>query len=94
VKLGLCSNARDITVTKILDLMKITDYFDIILSADDVQKSKPDPEIYLTACSKLSVIPQNCLIVEDSDVGVIAGKATGADLLIVTGPDNFKPFID
>ena len=60
------------------DLMK---YFDLIVTCDDFTKSKPDPEIYLY-CNKKSTFDINeCLVVEDSKLGIEAGKKVGMKVI-------------
>ncbi|MBP5315146.1 MAG: HAD family hydrolase [Muribaculaceae bacterium] len=53
-------------------------YFDAIVTADDVTKSKPDPQGYLIAASRLSLSPSECVVVEDSPAGLHAGRRSGA----------------
>ena len=56
--------------------MKIPlDTFDAIVTGDDVQQKKPDPEIFLLAASRLSLSPAKCIVIEDALNGVRAGKA-------------------
>ena len=68
------------------------DFFDITISADDVAKSKPNPEPYLLAADKLSVKIEECLVVEDSITGVTAGLNSGAQVIgiphLVSIPDH------
>ncbi|MFI6601090.1 HAD family hydrolase [Nonomuraea sp. NPDC050536] len=59
------------------------DRFDVIVTADDVERTKPDPEPYLTACSLLGVQPVRCVILEDSPNGVAAGTAAGCAVVAV-----------
>lgn len=59
--------------------------FDIIISGDDVKKSKPDPEGYLLAAKRLGVAPERCAVVEDSLQGVRAGRASGAFVIGMRG---------
>jgi HAD superfamily hydrolase (TIGR01509 family) len=56
-------------------------YLEFILSNEDVTKSKPDPEIYNTAISKLNLKPQQCLVLEDNENGIKAAHASGAHIL-------------
>ncbi|CAB4574121.1 unannotated protein [freshwater metagenome] len=58
-----------------------TDFFDIAISADDVAKSKPNPEPYLLAADRLDVRIEDCLVVEDSITGVTAGLNSGAQVI-------------
>ena len=59
---------------------------DIVLTREDVQHPKPDPEIYLLAARKLEVSPEDCLVLEDSPNGVRAGVAAGMNVLAVATP--------
>ena len=52
-------------------------YFAHIVSTDDVTRTKPNPEIFLTAAKRLGQAPENCLVIEDSAAGVTAAKAAG-----------------
>jgi HAD superfamily hydrolase (TIGR01509 family) len=60
------------------------DIFDAILTADDVTRSKPDPQGYLRAAAKLGFSPRNCIVFEDSIAGVQAGAAAGASVVGIT----------
>jgi beta-phosphoglucomutase-like phosphatase (HAD superfamily) len=57
------------------------DIFDVVISGDDVKKSKPDPEPYLMAAERLSVDIKRSLVIEDSVTGVTAGLASGAQVI-------------
>jgi beta-phosphoglucomutase-like phosphatase (HAD superfamily) len=57
--------------------MDVTDYFDFVVSSEDVAYGKPDPEIFLKAASGLNVDPDECLVIEDSKLGVEAAKKAG-----------------
>lgn len=68
----------------------IENSFDIIISADDVSKGKPDPEGYLRALKRLNVISDSsisakqCVVVEDSHWGIISAKRAGMRIIGVT----------
>ena len=85
-KIGLCSNSIRDTIIRMMELSNLLDFFDVILSNEDVKNSKPDPEIYISAMSKLKVTPHETLIVEDNENGIKAAKASGANLLKVKDP--------
>jgi beta-phosphoglucomutase len=59
-------------------------YFDKIVDASFVKKGKPDPEIYLKAAELLQVLPQNCVVIEDSLLGIQAGINAGMKVIGVT----------
>jgi len=52
-------------------------YFDVIVTADDVRRGKPDPEVYLLAARRIGVAPEACVVFEDSLVGVQAARRAG-----------------
>jgi beta-phosphoglucomutase len=75
VKLSLASmNNRDV-VDHMLKEMSIRIFFDVVLTVDEVHKSKPDPEIFLKSALQLGSLPEKCVVVEDSIFGVEAAKA-------------------
>lgn len=82
-KTACCSNSIRKTMNLMMAYSKLDQYLDLTLSNQDVSKSKPDPEIYLSAMSKLDVTPQECLIIEDNENGIKAAIASGAHLLKV-----------
>ncbi|TMR09590.1 HAD family phosphatase [Nonomuraea turkmeniaca] len=59
------------------------DRFDIVVTADDVSHTKPDPEPYLTAAALLGVEPVRCVVLEDSPNGVAAATAAGCAVVAV-----------
>jgi HAD superfamily hydrolase (TIGR01509 family) len=75
VKLALASMSNRDFVDHMLKAMNIQRFFDIVLTADEVNKSKPDPEIFLKSAMKLETSPAKCVVVEDSIFGVEAAKA-------------------
>ena len=72
-----------------LSLAGIRSRFDTVLTLDDVTRGKPSPDLYLLAASRLSLTPQACVAVEDSNHGVAASHAAGAITLMV--PDMTPP---
>ena len=63
--------------------MGLEDAFDVIVTPDDTQKSKPDPEPVLLGCKKLNILPRETVYVGDSIFDMEAGKAAGAKLCAV-----------
>jgi HAD superfamily hydrolase (TIGR01509 family) len=82
-KIGCCSNSIRKTVLTVLSKLGIIEYFDIILSNEDVKNSKPHPEIYWSAMSNLSLLPEETLIVEDSPYGLQAAFRSKSNILRV-----------
>lgn len=87
-RLAVGSNSIRMTIEMMMDYAKLTDYFDFMLSNQDVKNAKPDPEIYLTAMSKMNIKPEDCLIVEDNENGIKAAIASGANVLVVKTVDE------
>lgn len=73
-----------------LEILGIEDYFSAIITASDVTKHKPDPEVYLTAAEKLGVVNSRCIVLEDSAAGVAAGKAAGMKVIGFTKHSTHK----
>jgi beta-phosphoglucomutase-like phosphatase (HAD superfamily) len=59
---------------------------DIIITAEDVTKGKPDPEIYLLAAKKLKLLPKDCLVLEDTVNGVKSALAAGMSVVSIATP--------
>jgi mannitol-1-/sugar-/sorbitol-6-phosphatase len=54
------------------------------VSAEDVHRGKPDPEVFLVAASKLGVPPERCIVVEDAPHGIEAARAAGMKSIVVS----------
>ena len=80
-------SARD-SVTASLDVLKLLDRFDTLVCAGEYARSKPDPEAFLLAASKLGVEPANCLVFEDTAMGIQA--ATAARMASVKVPPPWE----
>lgn len=63
---------------------EISSWFDCIITAEDVERGKPDPEPYLRAIQKLHVAPSECLVIENAPLGIRAGKSAGAAVVAIT----------
>lgn len=58
--------------------------FDAVVTGDDVERKKPDPQIFLLAATRLNLPPANCLVIEDAPNGIRAGKSAGSRCLGIT----------
>jgi len=76
-KIALATMSNRKVVDMLLPAKKIRGYFDVAVTADDVDKPKPDPEVFLVAAAKLGVKKEDCVVVEDSVFGVRAAKTAG-----------------
>jgi len=75
VKLGLASMNNRAVIDHLLKTTATRDFFVATVTADEISKPKPNPEIFLKAAQKLQTSPQQCVVVEDSIFGVVAAKA-------------------
>ncbi|XXG61192.1 hypothetical protein AAC387_Pa04g2907 [Persea americana] len=100
IKLAVCSAATKSSVILCLENLIGLERFhglDCFLAGDDVKEKKPDPSIYLTASKKLGVLGKNCLVVEDSVIGLQAATKAGMSCLVTytssTANQDFKDAI-
>ncbi|MDR0493390.1 MAG: HAD family phosphatase [Nitrososphaerota archaeon] len=84
VKVALASMSSTAVISHLLKINQLEEYFQVVLTADEVDQSKPDPEIFLKTAAKLNTPPTKCVIFEDSLVGVKAAKACGMSCIAVT----------
>jgi beta-phosphoglucomutase len=77
----VASNSIRNTVQIMMQKSNLLQYLDFYLSNQDVKKAKPDPEIYQTAISRLNLQPFECMIVEDNYNGIVAAKASMANVM-------------
>ena len=77
LRLALASSSPMRLIRSVLSLGGLADRFEAVLSAEDEERGKPDPAVYLSAARELGVLPERCLAVEDSINGVRSAKAAG-----------------
>ena len=77
-KMAVCSNSIRNTVEVMMDKAALSEYFEFLISNQDVTNGKPDPEMYIKAIEKMGLKPTECMIVEDNENGIKAAKASGA----------------
>jgi len=80
--IGSSTERRNIDL--VLAAHGIGDYFDSIVSGDDVREGKPHPGIFLTAASRIEADPSSCVVFEDARVGIQAARAAGMRVIAVT----------
>ena len=87
-KLAVASNSIRKTVITVLAKLGIVEYMDLIISNEDVLNSKPHPEMYWSAISKMKCLPEETLIVEDSPYGLLAAARSKSYILRVKNPQE------
>ena len=85
---GLVTGSSRLEVMQVLPILGEDAVFDLIVAAEDVTRSKPAPDGYLAAIAALGVPAGACLVVEDSQAGITAGKAAGC-LVVAVRAGNF-----
>lgn len=88
IKTALVSSTTTHLIIMGLNRMKMMDLFDVIVCGDMCAERKPDPECYLKAMKLLGAMPQECLVFEDSTVGIHAAKQAGIEVVAFTGSGN------
>jgi beta-phosphoglucomutase family hydrolase len=83
-KLGLVSSAPKENIDFVLGELNLEGIFNCIVFGQEVSASKPNPQLYLLAAEKLKVAPKDCLVIEDSPLGVKAAKTAGMKCLAIT----------
>lgn len=84
VKMAIASAAITDNIDFVVDNLGIRQYFDAVVSADDVTTSKPDPETFLKAADKLQADPADCIVFEDAPKGVEAAQNAGMRCVVIT----------
>ena len=84
VKIAIGSAAIMFNIDFVLDGTDTRKYVDVIVSADDVQHSKPHPETFLVCAEKMKDDPADCLVFEDAPKGIEAAQNAGMDCVVIT----------
>jgi HAD superfamily hydrolase (TIGR01509 family) len=83
-RLGLTTSATLRDQQQIFDQFQLHSWFDVVVTADDITRAKPDPEPYLRTTARLQLPPAQCLVIEDSIAGIQAAKAAGCTVVGIT----------
>lgn len=86
MKIGLGTSSYSVMIEAVLNSLQLNGAFDFVHSAEMEAYGKPHPAVYLTVAEKLHVKPTECLVIEDSLTGIIAGKA--ARMTVVAIPEK------
>ena len=92
MKLGIGSAAIRSNIDFVLDGLNIRNYFDAIVTADDVTRSKPDPETWLKCANAVGLSAGDCLVFEDSPKGAESALNAGMKCVIVTSLHGEEEF--
>jgi HAD superfamily hydrolase (TIGR01509 family) len=87
-RLGVASNSVRRSIELMMEKSALAGYLNAVVSNQDVEKAKPDPEIYRKAMALLAVEPAATLVVEDNAHGIASAKAAGAHVMVVSNPNE------
>lgn len=88
-KIAMASSSIKERALDILEQHDIAQYFDEFVFGYEVEKGKPNPDIFIKACEKIGEKPEECLVLEDSEAGIQA--AHSANIPVICVPDMKKP---
>lgn len=74
ISMGIGTSSLRWRAEKILDLLGIKNYFSVLVTAEEIIKHKPNPDIFLKVAEKLNIKPENCVVIEDATSGIEAAK--------------------
>lgn len=83
LKLAISTGAPQEFLDIVVNKLEIRDKFSVLQASDEIKNGKPHPEIYLTTCKKLKLLPRECIVLEDSLNGALAGQKAGCYVIAV-----------
>jgi beta-phosphoglucomutase family hydrolase len=93
-KLAVGSSGPSENVDLLLNSLKIKEFFDVIITAAEVEKGKPDPDVFLIAADTINIKPENCIVIEDAPVGIEAAKRAGMKSIALTTTHNKEELVE
>ncbi len=86
VPMAIASGGSRMVIEKTLHVMGISDWFDEVVTADDVAEGKPAPDVFLHAARLLGVAPAKCLALDDAPAGILSAERAGMQVLAIPAP--------
>jgi beta-phosphoglucomutase len=93
ISLAIASSSSSQNVQLFLDSSGTRNFFSIIMSGEDVENAKPNPEIFRTVRNSLRLLPESCFVVEDSESGIRGAQADGMKVIGVVGQHTQKELL-
>lgn len=84
LKVALATSSRKEKMNLLLTQLRFKQYFDVLVTGEEVERSKPAPDIFLMAAQRLGIDPAACIVVEDGPIGVTAAKKAGMKAIAIT----------
>lgn len=91
---GLATNAERANADFMLDGADLRAFFQVVVDGSQVKRPKPAPDVYLRAADELKTAPKNCIVFEDSAVGVSAARAAGMTVVGILTQGQPLPDVD
>lgn len=89
IKMAVATSTSRERAYSLIGNANIIDYFECIVCGDEIEKCKPDPDIYLKVADNMGIKPKNCLVLEDSEAGISAAYSAGMVPIMI--PDIKEP---
>ena len=89
-KLALASSSHMSLINTVLLKLNLSEYFEVVKSAEHLEFGKPHPTIFIKTAEELGINPVNCLVIEDSFHGLIAAKAAMMKTIVVPDKENWN----
>lgn len=86
IPMAIASGGSRMVVEKTLRVVGVSDWFDEVVTADDVAEGKPAPDIFLHAARLLGAVPGRCLALDDAPSGILAAQRAGMQVIAVPSP--------
>ncbi len=88
IKLAIASSAPRRRIDAVMEAFGLQGYFQAVSSGNDVKKGKPEPDIFLHSAKALGILPEKCIVIEDSRNGVTAAKSAGMKCIAYSNPNS------
>ena len=86
VPMAIATGGTRMVIEKTLKIVGVSDWFDEVVTADDVSEGKPAPDIFLRAAHLLGIDPTKCLALEDAPAGILAAQRAGMQVIAIPSP--------
>jgi beta-phosphoglucomutase family hydrolase len=85
--LGIGTSLDRNYINLVLNKLEVKNYFDVVVTGDEIKNGKPHPDTFLTVVRKLGLAPQECLVLEDAKSGIQSAKAAGCYCIAIKNPN-------
>jgi beta-phosphoglucomutase family hydrolase len=90
VRCAIASSTHRLNIDTILNVLALKDCFETIVTAEDVSRGKPDPEVFITAAARIGIDPSRCVVFEDALVGIEAAHRGGMKVVAVATTNRIE----